>query len=111
MIPVLVNVLLAVSAFGNACGLMLVKKAAVRSGAFYRKLYSPPLLAGLCLMVLSPICMAAAARCCTISRMGGWSALSYVFILVLSAGFLHEKIDGLKIFGSLLIIAGILALK
>lgn len=111
MIYILVNILLTASAFGNACGLMLVKKAAVLPGAFHRKLYSPPLLAGLCLMVLSPVCMAAAARYCTISRMGGWSALSYVFILVLSAVFLHEKIDCRKLFGSLLIIAGILALK
>ncbi len=107
----MIELLLIGMALSNAAGLLLVKRVAALEGTLFAKLRLWELWAGVSFLIASPLCLVVAARYCTLSKMCGYSALSYIFILLASKLFLHEKIDGRKIFGSLLIIAGILALK
>ncbi len=105
------EILLTAMAFFNALGLLLVKRAAAGAEPLVRKFRNRGFLAGLACLSLSPLFMVIAARFCTLSRMNAFSSFSYIFIIILSALLLREKIDARKIVGSICIVAGLLLLK
>ncbi len=107
----MVELLLISMAFFNALGLLLIKSAAVARLTLVEKLRQRKFIGGLLCLALSPLCLILAARFCTLSKMNAFSSISYIFIIVMSAVFLREKIDWRKIAGSILIVAGIMLLK
>ncbi len=107
----MVEILLILMAFFNALGLLLIKGSASGERSLLKKLYQKKFIAGIFCLALSPLFLALTAKHCSLSKLNAFSAVSYVFLIIMSGLFLKEKIDKQKIVGSILIIIGLLLLK
>lgn len=97
-----------VCSIANAFGAIYMKKGAQRFNLnFIRQLRNFPIILGCFLYVISSVLFIAALRGGELSVLYPFSALSYVWVSILSVKLLQEKMNWLKWLGVSLIIIGI----